>query len=270
MCMHHMKSHEAIDEVMWCVWCAWSRHYGPIQLVWCTQVPVLISHIELMHGSKGPDSAAGKHCVMCMHHMKSLEAIDEVMWCVWCARSRHYGPIQLVWWTQVPIPTHIFSSNWFLLRSVWDLLSHYIFFFYVTMCICIVNGTLYFLFNHFTSCVSREVRGGQYSNIPISIKVGSWNGPRILLLAFRSAYNRLVRCVWEHRDTQLHQYFPEFFLAFESGPGGPELDEQHKGIQERQVCASSNPKEKTPIATLRAAKSGRKANAKRPFHPFSW
>ena len=53
-----------------------------IQPVWCTQLSVLISQIEHMHGSKGPNTAAGKHCVMHMHHMKSLGAIDEVMWCV--------------------------------------------------------------------------------------------------------------------------------------------------------------------------------------------
>ena len=93
MHMHHMKSLEAIGEVMWCVKGAWGRHDGPIQLVWCTQLWDLISQMEHMHGPKGPNSAAGKHCVMHMHHMKSLEAIGGVMWCVKGAWGRHSGQI---------------------------------------------------------------------------------------------------------------------------------------------------------------------------------
>ena len=79
MHMHPVKSLEAIDEVMWSVKGAWGRHNGLIQPVWCTQLWVLISQMEHMHGPKRPNSAAGKHCVMHMHPVKSLEAIDEVM-----------------------------------------------------------------------------------------------------------------------------------------------------------------------------------------------
>ena len=69
-----------------------------------------------------------------------------------------------------------------------------------------------------------------------------------------SVYIRLCRCAWEHRDAKLLQYSPGVLLAFEIGPEGPELDSQHKGSQQRQMCASSNPKMKTPFAALRAAR----------------
>ena len=45
-------------------------------------------------------------------------------------------------------------------------------------------------------------------------------------------------------------------LDFDTGPEGPELEGELKGIQ--QVYALSTPKEKTPTAALRAAKRGRK------------
>jgi len=74
MHMHHMKSLEAIDEVMWCVKGAWGRHNGPIQPVWCTQLWVLISQMEHMNGSKGPNSAAGKAVII-------FVCATPVIWC---------------------------------------------------------------------------------------------------------------------------------------------------------------------------------------------
>ena len=50
------------------------------------------------------------------------------------------------------------------------------------------------------------------------------------------------------------------FCVFDTGPEGPELEGQHKGIQ--QVCALSTPKEKTPTAALRAAKGSHKDRPK--------
>jgi len=91
-----MKSLDTIDVLAHRVHGARGRRYGPIQLVWCTELPVQIAAIELLHGTKGHDSNADKHCLFDMHHMQSLDAIDVLAHRVHGARGRRYGPIQLV------------------------------------------------------------------------------------------------------------------------------------------------------------------------------
>ena len=86
--MHHTKSLDAFDEVVHHVHGAWRPHYGAIQLVWCPQLPELTPpHIEPLHKTKRHDSTAGKHCVLDMHHTKSLDAFDEVVHHVHGARN---------------------------------------------------------------------------------------------------------------------------------------------------------------------------------------
>ena len=70
-------------------------------LAQCPQLPVLTPHIEPLHKTKRHDSTAGKHCVLDMHHTKSLDAFDEVVHHVHGAWRPHYGAIQLVWCPQL-------------------------------------------------------------------------------------------------------------------------------------------------------------------------
>ena len=55
-----------------------------------------------MPGMKRADCTSGKHCVIGMHHMKSLDASISVLHRVYGARGRHNGSIQLVWCTHLP------------------------------------------------------------------------------------------------------------------------------------------------------------------------
>ena len=100
--MHHTKSLDAFDEVLLHVHGAWRWHYGANQPVWWPQLPGLIPHIELMHEPMRHNSTAGKHCVLDMHHTKSLDAFDEVLLRVHGAWRWHYGANQPVWWPQLP------------------------------------------------------------------------------------------------------------------------------------------------------------------------
>ena len=90
-----MKSLDTIDVLAHRVHGARGRRYGPIQLVWCTELPVQIAAIELLHGTKGHDSTADKHCVFDMHHKKSLDAIDVLAHRVHGAWSRHIFGVHL-------------------------------------------------------------------------------------------------------------------------------------------------------------------------------
>jgi hypothetical protein len=42
--MHHVKSLDALGRLLRRVHGAWSRHNGSIQLVWCTELLVLVYH----------------------------------------------------------------------------------------------------------------------------------------------------------------------------------------------------------------------------------
>ena len=97
------RSLNAFDEVLHRVYGAWSRLHGANQPVWCTQLPVLIPHLELLHRTTRHDSTADKHCVPDMHHTKSLNAFDEVLHRVYGAWSRLHGANQPVWCTQLPV-----------------------------------------------------------------------------------------------------------------------------------------------------------------------
>ena len=82
--MHLTKS-----EVLHRVYGAWSRLRDANQPVWCTQLPVLIPHLELLHRPNRHDSTADKHCVPVMHHTQSLNAFDEVLHRVYDASQAH-------------------------------------------------------------------------------------------------------------------------------------------------------------------------------------
>ena len=47
-------------------------------------------------------STTDKHCVIGIHHMKSLEASVSVLHRVYDAQGRHNGSFQLVWCTHLP------------------------------------------------------------------------------------------------------------------------------------------------------------------------
>jgi len=101
--VHHTKSLDAIDAPVPRVHGGWGRYYGSNQLVWCTNLPVLMVPIELLHRAKMHDSAADTHCESDVHHTKSLDAIDAPVPRVHGGRGRYYGSNQPVWCTNLPV-----------------------------------------------------------------------------------------------------------------------------------------------------------------------
>jgi len=77
--IHHAEPLDAFDAVLQRIHGAWTRHCGANQPLWCTQLPVLILHIELVHGSKTHDPTADKHYVPDIHHAEPLDAFDAVL-----------------------------------------------------------------------------------------------------------------------------------------------------------------------------------------------
>ena len=98
--IHHAKHLDAFDAVLQRIHGAWTRHCGANQPLWCTQLPVLILHIELMHGSKTHDPTADKHYVPDIHHAEPLDAFDAVLQRIHGAWTRHCGANQSLWCTR--------------------------------------------------------------------------------------------------------------------------------------------------------------------------
>ena len=101
--MHHVKSLDAFGRLLHRVYGARCRHNGSFQLVWCTDLPVLIAQMELLPEVIRPECTINKHCVIDMHHVKSLDAFGRLLHRVYGARSRHNGSFQLVWCTDLPV-----------------------------------------------------------------------------------------------------------------------------------------------------------------------
>ena len=119
--MHHVKSLDAFGRLLHRVYGARSRHNGSFQLVWCTDLPVLIAQMELLHEVIGPECTINKHCVIDMHHVKSLDAFGRLLHRVYGARSRHNGSFQLVWCTDLPVsiaPMYFFYPGFFCLTFI--------------------------------------------------------------------------------------------------------------------------------------------------------
>jgi len=100
--MHHMKALDALGRLLHRAYGGRSRHHGSIQLVWCALLPVLITQIEFLTEQMVLDFSADKHCMLGMHHMKALDALGRLLHRAYGGRSRHHGPIQLVWCAHPP------------------------------------------------------------------------------------------------------------------------------------------------------------------------
>ena len=72
---------------------------------WCPHPPVPTTHIGPLHDMNGPKSTSDKHCVIDMHHVKSLDASVSVLHHGYGAWSRHEGSFQLVWCPHLPLMT---------------------------------------------------------------------------------------------------------------------------------------------------------------------
>jgi cytochrome c biogenesis factor len=103
--MHHVKSLDAFDRLLHRVYGVWGRHNGSFQLVWCTELPVLIAQIELLHEVIGAECTINKDCVIDMHHVKSLDAFDRLLHRVYGVWGRHNGSFQLVWCSELSFNT---------------------------------------------------------------------------------------------------------------------------------------------------------------------
>ena len=97
--MCHVKGLDAFDRLLHRVCGARGRHCGSIQLVWCTDPPVLASQDGPLHEMNGLNSIADTQCVIGLCHVKGLDAFDWLLHRVCGARGRHYASIQLVWCT---------------------------------------------------------------------------------------------------------------------------------------------------------------------------
>ena len=72
--MHHGKSLDACILLLHCVYGAQGGVNGPTQLRSTTRPPVLTAWITPLDETKVHDSGADGHCVLHMHHVKSLDA----------------------------------------------------------------------------------------------------------------------------------------------------------------------------------------------------
>jgi len=101
--VHHDKSLVACILLLYCVYGAQSRDHGLIQPSFTTHAPVLMSCAGLLDEPKAHDSSADRHCVIHMHHDKSLVACILLLHCVYGAQSWDYGSIQPSLTTHAPV-----------------------------------------------------------------------------------------------------------------------------------------------------------------------
>ena len=94
--MHHVKSLDASVSVLHHGYGAWSGHNGSFQLVGCPHLPDVTSPMKYRHEVNRPECTPEKHCVIGMHHVKSLDASVSVLHHSYGAWSGHSGSFQLV------------------------------------------------------------------------------------------------------------------------------------------------------------------------------
>ena len=82
---------------------AWSRHNGSFQLVRCPYLLDLTAPMKYRHEVNRLECTSEKHCVIGVHHVKSLDASVSVLHHGYGAWSRHNGSFQLVWCPQLPL-----------------------------------------------------------------------------------------------------------------------------------------------------------------------
>ena len=93
--MHHGKSIDACILLLYCVYGAQSGVDGPIQLRSTAQSPVLSAWIAPLDETKVHDSVANGHCVLHMHHGKSLDACILLLHCFYGGQGGVNGSILL-------------------------------------------------------------------------------------------------------------------------------------------------------------------------------
>ena len=93
--MHPGKSLDACILLLHCVYGAQGGVHGPTQLRSTAQSPVLTAWITPPEETKVYDSGADGHCVLHMHHGKSLDACLLLLHCVYGAQGGVNGPTQL-------------------------------------------------------------------------------------------------------------------------------------------------------------------------------
>ena len=85
--IHHGKSLDACILLLHCVYGAQGGVNGPTQLRSTAQSPVLTAWITPLDETKVHDSGADGHCVLHMHHGKSLDACILLLHCVYGAQG---------------------------------------------------------------------------------------------------------------------------------------------------------------------------------------
>ena len=103
--MHHGKSLDACIMRLHCVYGAQDRVNVTFQLRSIVRAPILIAWIAPLEETKVHDSGADGHCVLHMHHDKSLDACIMRLHCVYGAQDRVNGPTQLRSTARSPVLT---------------------------------------------------------------------------------------------------------------------------------------------------------------------
>ena len=94
--MHHVKSLDASTEHLHHRYGAWSRQCGSTELIRGAHLLVSTPQIELPREVKGLDGTINEHCVIGMHHVKSLDASTEHLHHRYGAWSRQCRSAELV------------------------------------------------------------------------------------------------------------------------------------------------------------------------------